>query len=712
MRASLTDSGPMTSSLPEATESFPRQSARTRRFTAGAPRLFTITPDGTRVIYLRSNSGTDAVGRLWSMDVETGTERLVADPTALHDGAEELSIEERARRERMREGNSGIVGYATDSAATSAVFSLSGGLYTVNLTDGSAVRSIEATGPVIDPRLSPDGSHIAYAAQRALRVVGADGSTDRILVAGRHEHEFAGIVDFAAAEELGRSRGFWWAPDSSRVLVERVDETQVQQWWISNPVNPADAPHMVRYPSAGTTNATVSLVLTDLDGNHTDVVWDNVAFEYLVDVSWVDGHDPLLVVSTRDQTHMQVLSVDINSGQTRVETDIRNDQWVDAAPGATTWLSDGRLLTLRADRETDTYRLHAGDDWLSPKGLQISDALGADESGVLVSVASDPTSAVLMRIGFDGIATPVGPTTGWIMGRSVSGTTVINERQLNTTEVSYRIERDGKTIPITSHAERPGFTPSVTIIESGPNKVLTAVLFPTGHVQGSRKLPILMSPYGGPGFGQVVAAGASYGEDQWLADQGFVVVIADGRGTPGRGPAWDREIYRDLSTKILEDQVSAVEAVSAHWPDDADVTRVGIRGWSFGGYLSALAVLRRPDVFHAAVAGAPVTEWRLYDTAYTERFLGNPTEDPGPYDYCSLSHLAGELTRPLMFIHGLTDDNVVVAHTLALSGALTVAGKPHSVLPLSGVTHMTPQEEVAENKLLLELDFLKDALGI
>jgi dipeptidyl-peptidase-4 len=645
------------------------------------------------------------------MDAETGHERLIADPTALHEGEEELSVEERARRERMREGNAGIVGYSTDSAFSRATFTLSGGLYIVDLIDGSSVRSIDAVGPVIDPRLAPDGSTIAYAAQGALRVVGADGSDDRALVSGRHGNEFAGLVDFAAAEELERSRGFWWSPDSTQLLVERVDETHVQQWFIANPVSPAQQPQMVRYPSAGTTNATLSLVIAKLDGTLTDVQWDNVGFEYLVDVSWSEGHDPLLLVSTRDQKHMQVLSVDTATGATRLETDIHDQHWIDAAPGATTWLSNGRLLTLRADRESDTYRLHAGEDWLSPAGLQIRDVVGVDDSGVLVSVATDPMSTVLMKIDLDGSSHPIGPETGWIMGRSTTGTTVINERQFTTTEVTYRVERSGMTHSITSHAERPHFTPRVNIIEAGPHKVLTAVIFPTDHVPGSAKLPILMSPYGGPHFGQVVAAGASYGEDQWLAAQGFVVVIADGRGTPGRGPAWDREIYRDLSTKVLDDQVSAVAAVAEHWPNDVDTTRVGIRGWSFGGYLSALAVLRRPDIFHAAVAGAPVTEWRLYDTAYTERYLGNPTEDPGPYDYCSLSHLAGKLTRPLMFIHGLTDDNVVVAHTLALSGALTVAGKPHSVLPLSGVTHMTPQEEVAENKLLLELDFLRGALN-
>ena len=699
------------STTPASSESFPRHSARTRRFTAGAPRLFSISGDGSRVLYVRSNSGTDAVGRLWCTDVNSGQETLIADPTALHEGEEELSVEERARRERMREGNAGIVGYSVDDEFSIGTFTLSGGLYVVDLNNRGPVRAIDAVNPVIDPRMSPDGAHIGYAAQGALRVVGSDGSDDRALVTGRNDNEFAGLVDFAAAEELERSRGFWWSPDSTQLLVERVDESAVQQWWIANPVSPEQQPNVVRYPSAGTTNATVSLVLASLDGSLTQVQWDNIGFEYLVDVAWTEGHDPLILVSTRDQTHMQVLSINRATGETRLETQWHDPQWIDAAPGATTWLPDGRLLTLRADRESDTYRLHAGDGWLSPAGLQIRDVVSVDESGIVVSSAPDPMSTTLVRIGLDGSTTPIGPSTGWIIGRSASGTTVISERQFATTKVSYRIERGEVSLPVTSHAERPGFTPKVEIIESGPNKVLTAVLFPTGHVPGSAKLPILMSPYGGPHFGVVVAAGASYGEEQWLADQGFVVVIADGRGTPGRGPAWDREIYRDLSTKVLEDQVSAVEAVAARWPDDVDTTRVGIRGWSFGGYLSALAVLRRPDVFHAAVAGAPVTEWRLYDTAYTERYLGNPTEDPAPYDYCSLSHLAGELTRPLMFIHGLTDDNVVVAHTLALSGALTVAGKPHSVLPLSGVTHMTPQEEVAENKLLLELDFLRNALN-
>src|SRR5690625_4325090 len=200
-------------------------------------------------------------------------------------------------------------------------------------------------------------------------------------------------------------------------------------------------------------------------------------------------------------------------------------------------------------------------------------------------------------------------------------------------------------------------------------------------------------------------------EAQWLADQGFCVVVADGRGSPGRDYAWERAVGDGFATVTLEDQIAALEAVAQHYPDDVDTSRVGIRGWSFGGYLAALAVLTRPDVFHAAVAGAPVTDWRLYDTAYTERYLGDPTARPAVYDAHSLLDLAPSLQRPLMLIHGLADDNVVAAHTLQLSSALLAAGRPHTVLPLSGITHMATDETVAENLIQLQVDFLLDALS-
>ena len=190
------------------------------------------------------------------------------------------------------------------------------------------------------------------------------------------------------------------------------------------------------------------------------------------------------------------------------------------------------------------------------------------------------------------------------------------------------------------------------------------------------------------------------------------MIVADGRGTPGRGRAWARAVKGDLAGPVLEDQIAALTSVAAVIPD-LDLSRVAIRGWSFGGYLAALAVLRRPDTFHAAVAGAPVTEWRLYDTHYTERYLGTQPDGPdrSAYDESSLLHDAGALRRPLLLIHGLADDNVVAAHTLQLSQRLTESGQLHSVLPLTGVTHMTPQESVAENLLTLQVKFLHQALG-
>jgi dipeptidyl-peptidase 4 len=263
---------------------------------------------------------------------------------------------------------------------------------------------------------------------------------------------------------------------------------------------------------------------------------------------------------------------------------------------------------------------------------------------------------------------------------------------------------------IATHAATPSISPSVTFLRAGPKELRCALLFPNGRVPDG-PLPVLLDPYGGPHSLRVVSARQAYLTPQWLADQGFAVLVADGRGTPGRDLSWEKAVRFDLATPALEDQVEALHAAAEAHPGALDLSRVAIRGWSFGGYLAALAVLRRPEVFHAAIVGAPVTDWRLYDTHYTERYLGHPDEHPEAYDRSSVLPDAAKLERPVLLIHGLADDNVVVAHTLRFSTALLEAGRPHRVLPLSGVTHMTPQEVVAENLLLLQVAFLKEALG-
>ena len=266
-------------------------------------------------------------------------------------------------------------------------------------------------------------------------------------------------------------------------------------------------------------------------------------------------------------------------------------------------------------------------------------------------------------------------------------------------------------------SEAPSVDAAPTFHVVGDRDLQAAVLVSADH-DGS-PLPVLLDPYGGPHAQRVQRARGQYLTSQWFADRGFAVVVADGRGTPGRGPDWDRAVKGDLAGPVLDDQVDALHALGDADPR-LDLARVAVRGWSFGGYLAALALLRRPDVFHAAVAGAPVTDWRLYDTHYTERYLGHPDVEAESYrasGLCDPSDWAargggGHPDRPLLLVHGLADDNVVMAHTLALSRALLEAGRPHRVLPLSGVTHMTPQESVAENLLRLQLDFLAEALGM
>jgi dipeptidyl-peptidase-4 len=303
------------------------------------------------------------------------------------------------------------------------------------------------------------------------------------------------------------------------------------------------------------------------------------------------------------------------------------------------------------------------------------------------------------------------PLTRYNGSVSLSGTAdayVSRTSTLATIGAEFEFVSATNRFSIRSLAETPLVKPNVRIMAVGPRQIPVAILLPNDGL--TTPLPVLFDPYGGPHAQRVVNASSAFNSSQWFADQGFVVVIADNTGTPGKGSAWERGVANDLAQQVLEDQVEVLRALDDLEPR-ADTTRVGIRGWSFGGYLAALAVLRRGDVFHAGIAGAPVTDWRLYDTHYTERYLGNPAVNDAPYAATSLMNDATSLERPLLLIHGLADDNVVAAHTLQLSSALLAAGKPHEVLPLSGVTHMTPQEEVAENLLLHQLEFLRRTLG-
>jgi dipeptidyl-peptidase-4 len=724
------------------TESFPRQEARTRRFTLGVPRAFRISPDGTRVAFLRTQGGSDPVTCLWVLDVGRGPERLVADPRTLGGDEEDLPPQERARRERVREQAGGIVAFATDAALALAVFSWSGRVYAADLTRAEASpREVAVPSPALDPRPDPTGKRLAYVCAGAMRVASlADPGEDRVLADPEGApHLTFGLAEFIAAEEMDRHRGYWWSPDGSALLVARVDETPVRRWHIADPANPERPPAEVAYPAAGTPNAEVSLLLARLDGTTVDVEIDHAAFPYLVTACWEGEHNPLVVVQSRDQRTMRLLAVDAGTGHAEVLREDTDPRWLEIVPGVPAWTGDGRLVWT-CDHE-DTRRLLVSPPGalgapgeaapVTPAGLQVHAVLSVDGDTVLFQASAEPTQVELWTYGPGGLSR-VDEGAGLEAGARAGGTTVTSSRGLDHDGVTFRVYRDGTlATTLASLAERPVLpAPRPVLFGAGRREIRTAVLFPSWHQPGQRKLPVLLDPYGGPHAQRVVKTRAAYLTPQWFAEQGFAVVIADGRGTPGRGPEWERAVAGDLAGPVLEDQVDALGDAAARF-GDLDTSRVAIRGWSFGGYLAALAVLRRPDVFHAAIAGAPVTDWHLYDTHYTERYLGQPDRDAEAYERSSLICLAeraavaapGQMTprgeadagtippRPLMLIHGLADDNVVVAHTLRLSGALLAVGYPHSVLPLSGITHIASQETVAENMLLLQLDFLRVAFG-
>ncbi|PYC69793.1 S9 family peptidase [Streptomyces tateyamensis] len=689
-----------------STTDLPQQLARTRRFTLGLPTRFTVTPDGSTVLFLRSRGGADPVACLWSLDVSTGAEHLLVDPVVLLGGAaEQLSEAERTRRERTRQLGAGLVGYQTDAAAALAVFTLSGRLWTVDTRTGAA-RRLPARTPALDPRPDPTGRRIAYLSGDELRVIEADGTADRPVAAPDAPDTSFGRPEHVAAESMGRHRGYWWSPDGERLLVTRVDESQVTRWHIADPADPARRPRAVRYPPVGTANAEVTLWLAELDGRRTEVRWDRAGFEYLTAAGW-DAHGPYAAVQSRDQRTVLLLAVDPADGATAVLHEQRDEHWVQLVPGLPDRNAGGALLGF-ADLGDTRHLTVAGTPVTAP-GLQLHEVLGVDGEEVLFAAAEQPTETHLFTHHPEHGVRRLTEAPGVHTGVRRAGTLVRSSLSPDHPGTRVTVHRDGRPeLPVSSLAEPAVLAQHRRLTTAGPRELPTVLHLPSWYRPGGGPLPVLLDPYAGPAMRKVVNAQSGFGlVSQWFAEQGFAVLVVDGAGVPGRGPRWEREVAGDVLGPALDDQVAALHAMAERHPE-LDLSRVAMRGWSYSGTLAAAAVLRRPEVFHAAVAGAPVTDQRLYDTHWRERFLGHPDQYPERYDAASLLLDAPKLRRPLLLVHGLADDNVFPAHTLRLSAALLAAGRPHEVLPLSGTTHSPVGQRLLEHSLA----FLNRSLGL
>ncbi len=813
--------------MTDAIRQFPRKKARTLRFSCGVPRSARVIADGSRALFLRSDGSEDTVTSLWMSVIDengNASEMLLADPrTLLADAdAEDVPAEERARRERAREGGSGIVGYSIDASGNRVTFTINGQLFltdiAVGVTRAVAIEEDELK-PVLNPRISPDGQHVMYTtgtylvnvdlADTAFDTASGDddceiGDAISVVASIPQDGEWKiGLAEFAAGEEMDRYDGFWWSPDSKYVLFETYDESPEPIWHLSDPANPANPARSNRYPQALTANANVRLTLLELgfDSDNccygaiaNEVQWDHETYEYLAAVSWTSGHEPIILVQDRRQQHDQVLAIHVGEpiatmrdaengftddegdqvetfsiaipeyaegerpGSTRVLEEHSNAYWLDLIHGTPAFTPNGRLICAMNDMDADTNRLTANGVPFTPAGLQVREVLDVTDDDVLCVVQRTPEllpddslpflwqsnaadhdarSFDVVSIRYDGTWEPLTYAPGqWAISRAGNGC-VVTGRGMDDATVQMQhcmniatTDENGTDVasmvvaPIENHAETPGFTPNVHFTRLGERGLYTAIVLPSASSEYAHAdtLPVLMKPYGGPGFQQVVESQSFYWDAQWWADQGYIVVTADGRGTTGRGPKWDRAIYETMKSVTLEDQVDAVRALpealatlavqenkesSETTIPQPDLNRVAMIGWSYGGFLSALAVLEEPETFAAACAGAPPTDWTLYDTHYTERYLGL---DPAVYERNSIISDAPQLDRPLMLIHGFADDNVTIAHSLRLSQALMAAGRKHTFLPLPGITHMTNDETVAENLLILQRDFLAEAL--
>jgi dipeptidyl-peptidase-4 len=687
-----------------------RTLAQTRSFQLGRPVQPKVTPDGMAVLFLRSEARAAKLS-LFEFDVATGKTRELLTPTQLLQGAEEkLSPEEKAARERMRVSVGGFTTYRLSEDGTLILLSLSGKLYTVE-RESKKVRELPTgKGFLLDPKFSPDGKKVSYVRDHDLYVLPLDTLKETRVTTGGTALNPHGLAEFVAQEEMGRFTGYWWAPDSERIVYQETDHKDVEVWHVADPIHPGLAPTPFFYPRPGKNNAKVKLGIIGIEGGSTTWIdWNQDKYPYLATVRWSKRAPLCLTVQSRDQRELVLLEANPKSGKTETLLTEKSSTWVNLRQEVPRWLPTGDSF-LWVSEIDDMPRLELRGRNGKVRRVIVPAELGyqglvsvdAKADSVAFVASKNPTQTHVYRHSLkDPFAESEALTKepglhAAVFGRD-HGVYVVTSRAMNAMPTSIVFGKEGKKIgELPSVGESPEHPPHVELLEVGEQdrKFHAAVVFPRSF-EPRKKYPVIVDVYGGPHHIHVLATQNRWLLDQWYADQGFIVVAIDGRGTPGRGATWERAIYQKFGSVPLEDQVAGLQALGKKYPA-MDLTRVGIDGWSFGGYMSALAVMRRPDIFRAGVAGAPVCDWLDYDTHYTERYLGVPPKADEAYKEGSILSYAPELQRPLMILHGTADDNVYFRHSLKMVDALFRAGKDFEMVPLSGLTHMVPDPLVME----------------
>jgi dipeptidyl-peptidase-4 len=671
----------------------------------GHPRALRVSGSGHRIALLRSPDPLTPEQQLWLLerDGDGGwSERRVDGPAGAAGVAESAAAQ--AMRERMRELAGGILEYTADAELATLVFAAGGALWR---SAGGRLARLEGTDGAEAPLLSPDGRLLAYLTGRALRVVRTDDpATVVATVVPAGEHETLGRPDFIAAEELHRFEGMWWDPASQRLLFQRTDDGALPEWTIANPGDPAATPGRVRYPVADGPNAALALAILDVrDGATRPVDWDAERHPYLVRATWSAAGGLTVDVQARDQRTLVTLAIDPATGSTAPRARLDDALWVEPGCGTRDHGPGGELCQLL---DVDGARVLRIGERIVCRG--VVDVHGRCARGLLVACAPTPVDRRIALAGWDGAVEWLSDEAGVAHAWGGGDTVVVEQRTL--TLERPRTQVLGRTPhTVTTNAEPLEWPESVELhLDLADGGSAAALLLPTGYDAGrDGPLPVLLDPYGGPQFAAVVRDRRAYVHARWLAEQGYAVLAVDGVGTPGRTPAWERAIARDF-TLTLDSQVAALHEVAERRPGVLDLGACGIRGWSFGGWLAALAAIRRPDLIRAAAVGAPVSDWTLYDTHYTERYLGRGPELAASAARNSLpgaveaAVAAGRTPSPMLILHGFEDDNVFVAHAIRLAEALTAHAIPHASILLPSLTHIGRTPALAKLQRL-ELEF-------
>jgi dipeptidyl-peptidase-4 len=668
------------------------------------PRALKLSPDGRFATLLRNRPEDKNRYDLWAVDTSTGQARMLVDSARVGSGAQ-ISEEEMMRRERARlSGVRGIVSYDWAPDGRSILVPLDGDLYIAGL-DGN-VRRVTATPETeLDAQISHTGRYLSFVRDQNLYVVETAGGAERRLTTDGGGTVSWGSAEFVAQEEMDRLTGHWWSPDDRHLAVARVDEARVRT--VTRTAIGADGTRVYtqRYPAAGTPNALVELYVMAPDGSgrvKVDLGPDSDI--YLARVDWTaDGSALLVQRESRDQKRLDLLRVDPATGQSTILFTETSNTWLNLHDNLHP-LRDGSLLwTSERSGHSHIYRFRNG-RWtqLTRGDWEVRSIEGVDEaSGRLYFVGNldTPLEQHLYSIDMNHPGAPRRLTeAGWWNAAKMDdrGTRALITRSSPSqpTQV-YLADMDGRRLAWieenrvdASHPYAPFLaahvTPTFGTIRAADGTALHYRMLSPPREPG-RHYPVFLQVYGGPGAGRQVTRSWVNPLHEYLVQHGWIVFSLDNRGTPDRGKAFEDALYHAMGSVEVQDQLAGVNWLRRQ--DYVDGARIAVNGWSYGGYMTLRLLEAAPGTFRAGVAGAPVTNWRLYDTHYTERYLGNPATDPAPYVAASAITGAGRIADPLLLLHGMADDNVVFENSTVLIGALQGRSFPFELMVYPRATH-------------------------